>query len=1327
MLHASDDRIYKIQVDDNLHFWPSDFGCSYFWYNFSQGTHYIQWWYEQRDSGWPTVEIQPWPVIVTPACAGTPINPPDPTPYKTDNATFLSHITLPDGTVVSPGQSLTKTWRVRNSGTSTWNGYKLIFLHGDRMDGTSPVSIPTTAKDQEVNISVSLKAPDTSGNKVGSWQIVNRDGVHVPGGRLSVNINVVSQTSNDHVAAFSASPASPSNASAVRFYARVNWWSQFRAMRVRVDNQSIGETADAEYTFNWDTSSFGGGDHTLVLEVADQTDTAWSHPERRVLVYTLQGNTGTVNHAPNRPSPKSPYDWYVYYSGNTAQLCAQANGDPDGDAISGYYFDVYESAQLWNSGWASSSCVTTGALGPYNYQWRVKVKDSRGLESEWSDTWHFTLVNPNLSISDLHFEPQDGNSERVKVRVCTTGQGGVGITLRVSVNEANDGSGNGKWNIVGELGVPCFNDIDAPIWNTLEYGDGQHRVRAEAHGVNTGWNGATVREEVYTLPHRRPASTQLLAPIPASGNLGGVVYLNSRTITFRWQPTIRASNYTLHVGASPSPKDASNPIFRRTFDSNVTEHTVTFSQDYATLFWQVTATNDAGTNASGDQGIGIDRVAPSCAVQALPAVTYDSVFQVTWSGSDGLAGVRTFDIQYLDSGRSNWTDWLLGIPAAKTYEIFTGQPGHTYSFRCRATDNANNVGNYPTNADTSTKVDPASRPPTPWWNSAYTGKRNLTILNNAANTTLPAGYPVNLRFDGAAAAEIYNASQSSPKCNDLRIVYNDTTELNRVVQSCTSSAIDIWFRSQVSVAGGASNNTAHQLYYGNASAGAPPADPNQVWYPYREGDTAYLYFFQEGSGSTVAYDSSGNGRNCSIDPSVQWTLSKFGNGVQFNRANAGNSRSLTCTPAVPLTSFTTEFWIKADPNDPDGRVAGQLGSGGQLNWVLSLFERRMRLDVWPCPPCGSSEVRSDFNLNDAQYAGRWNHVAVTFNGGNEVKFYINGTLNSTKYLSQSGINTYSPPLEIGSVEGFAQIKASLGAFRISNGVKASFPYGAFAAITNEPTAAVGTPIAPPVAGSPDLAVLSLTTYPNPSGGVLVQSVVQNQGNRETQNGFFIDLYANHQPTGVGDYSNIGRFWVASPIAAGTPLTLTTVLTNTTGLSGARRIKLAATTETTSTLYIQADSSGALTETTKGNNISGGVQICTASADSLENDNTAASAKTISIGSTQTHNFDAPGDQDWVKFTAQSGTTYTIQTSNLGANADTYLYLYSTDGSTLLASNDDYGGTLASRIDWQAPASGTYYVMVKHWNPNVGGCETSYDLSVNLATGTNPLYLPLILR
>ena len=54
----------------------------------------------------------------------------------------------------------------------------------------------------------------------------------------------------------------------------------------------------------------------------------------------------------------------------------------------------------------------------------------------------------------------------------------------------------------------------------------------------------------------------------------------------------------------------------------------------------------------------------------------------------------------------------------------------------------------------------------------------------------------------------------------------------------------------------------------------------------------------------------------------------------------------------------------------------------------------------------------------------------------------------------------------------------------------------------------------------------------------------------------------------------------------------------------------------------------------------------------EPDNTCGSATTIAPdGSTQTHSFEVPGDQDWVKFTAPAKRTYILEVSNTGANAD----------------------------------------------------------------------------
>ncbi len=575
---------------------------------------------------------------------------------------------------------------------------------------------------------------------------------------------------------------------------------------------------------------------------------------------------------------------------------------------------------------------------------------------------------------------------------------------------------------------------------------------------------------------------------------------------------------------------------------------------------------------------------------------------------------------------------------------------------------------------------------------------------------LPTSYPVNVLFTSGtspSASDIYNASQSANKCDDLRIVYNNTTELNRYIKKCGPDGIDIWFRSNDVIASGGTN-TSHQLYLGNPSVSNPPADPAQIWYPYKESDTANLYLFQEGSGST-AYDYSGNGRHCTINPSVGWSTAKWGSGLHFGRANNGNTISLSCGSPYPLSALTAEFWLKSDVNNNniDGRLAGQLGPNGQLSWLLSLESDRLKFERW-CNG-GSQQARGNVNLRQLPYYGQWNNLAVTFDGGNQVKFYVNGNLDNAVTLDNSCSATYNVPLEIGSVEGSGQGEYTIGAFRLSKSVKTDFYPGTFANIKNEPSFAVGAVIQPPATGSPDLAIISLNAYPDPTGGIQVEAVVQNKGTLSTTNGFFTDLYLDHLPTGAGDYTGSRQFWVNDPIPAGATVTLTTVLDS--SLTGLSLQAAAPASEVTGTLYTQVDSVGTTKDLNRSNNVSTGTQVCLANPDAFEGDDTPTGATSLNVTywQIQHHNMDRLNDQDWVKFAAIAGQAYTFRTLNLSPSADTYLYLYDTDGISLLASNDDDGDSLASHIHWTAPASGTYYLLVRGWNPNVAGCGTGYDL------------------
>jgi hypothetical protein len=97
-----------------------------------------------------------------------------------DQAQFVKDITIPDGTTFAPGETFTKTWRLRNAGVCTWSGYSLVFDSGDAMNGASPILIGTVNPGQEVDLSVTFTAPASNGSYRGYWRIRNTSGVLIP-------------------------------------------------------------------------------------------------------------------------------------------------------------------------------------------------------------------------------------------------------------------------------------------------------------------------------------------------------------------------------------------------------------------------------------------------------------------------------------------------------------------------------------------------------------------------------------------------------------------------------------------------------------------------------------------------------------------------------------------------------------------------------------------------------------------------------------------------------------------------------------------------------------------------------------------------------------------------------------------------------------------------------------------------------------------------------------------------------------------------------------------------------------------------------------------
>lgn len=135
----------------------------------------------------------------SPTATETPIPPPteSPTPEATptrglcDDAIYVADVSVPDGTQMNPGQEFVKTWRVKNTGTCTWTrGYQIMWSYGDnRMSGQATALTSDVPPGEEVEISLTLKAPSTPGTYSGYWILRNNNGFTF-GQRLSVIITV---------------------------------------------------------------------------------------------------------------------------------------------------------------------------------------------------------------------------------------------------------------------------------------------------------------------------------------------------------------------------------------------------------------------------------------------------------------------------------------------------------------------------------------------------------------------------------------------------------------------------------------------------------------------------------------------------------------------------------------------------------------------------------------------------------------------------------------------------------------------------------------------------------------------------------------------------------------------------------------------------------------------------------------------------------------------------------------------------------------------------------------------------------------------------------
>jgi len=109
---------------------------------------------------------------------------------------FIEDVTIPDGSVLPTGQQVEKTWRIRNTGTCSWEeGISLIHIKAHKFDAPGKVSVPLAMPGEQVDVSLSFTTPKTPGIYESYWRLENAKG-ELFGGVLFIHLNTTTSTKN---------------------------------------------------------------------------------------------------------------------------------------------------------------------------------------------------------------------------------------------------------------------------------------------------------------------------------------------------------------------------------------------------------------------------------------------------------------------------------------------------------------------------------------------------------------------------------------------------------------------------------------------------------------------------------------------------------------------------------------------------------------------------------------------------------------------------------------------------------------------------------------------------------------------------------------------------------------------------------------------------------------------------------------------------------------------------------------------------------------------------------------------------------------------------
>ena len=463
------------------------------------------------------------------------------------------------------------------------------------------------------------------------------------------------------------------------------------------------------------TVASGGGDSLLVVWEDDRNDAA--DPDADLDLYatmetvSLPMLSGRVYEGVNRDetTPLAGVTVALHCSRSAGNLGTLVEGTTtNGEGWYGLpvygeceYYNLYEtdptgyvsveattvSGEIVDSNWIQYTHPLAGKTWTGNKFWDVPDSPTDTLPpSNWSNVSPSGWVNTQSVPCSIQVEDTQSGLDVDSARFSYSTDGG------------------GSWSdweaatCSGTDGTTTPQTVSATVPFQQDGGSsGQNQVRFRVSDLegNVGQSG-DYAVLVDTVPPENPTSL-------ASSSHTVSTWSQDDTVTVEWSGASDASSgvdgYSYAWTHSPStvPDEAWD-----TSQTSLSDYSLADSDDW---WYHVRSIDGAGNVAAGAAHLGpfqIDTTPPSSQISS-PATANAPNFFVSWSGTDNVSWIASYDVQVRDlTEGTSWTPLFTQVTATGT--SYAGQHGHVYEFRVRARDAAGNLEPWPASYGSHTEV-----------------------------------------------------------------------------------------------------------------------------------------------------------------------------------------------------------------------------------------------------------------------------------------------------------------------------------------------------------------------------------------------------------------------------------------------------------------------------------------------------------------------------------------------------------------------------------------------------------------------------------------------